>query len=210
MLRNTRLAIAFLAVVACGAARAEPYAGIGVAAFDGVGNFDRNSTGAHVFAGWQLRPWLAIEAGAIDQGGDTHYPEIPAEFSEYGWRALHLGPRVEWPLGERWHLHAGLSLAHVSIDREHALFFTVDQDTPNTITEGVSYRDASFGAFARLGLSFDLTPRQSLGLEVQRLHAGLQERCEPVQIDGATLHQCGHLGYASSDGAALSWRIRLD
>jgi len=204
------LAIAFLTVAASGAARAEAWLGIGAAAFDGAGNLDDASRGAQLIAGIGLRDWLALEAGLIDQSGDTHYPRIPSEFSEYGWRALHVGPRVQWRLAERWRVHAGLALAHVSLDREHASFETVDMDTPYTIGEGVAHRDSSFGALARLGVSYDLTPRQSLALEWQRLHAGLQERCEPVSLGDVTGYECGHLGHAATDGAALSWRMRFD
>jgi hypothetical protein len=201
--------LAVFAVAACAPAvsQAATYAGLGIAAFDGAGPVDDRSDGFEVFAGTELRPWLAIEGGVLQQDGAQRYDDVPTHFTGYDWRALYVGPRFNLALGERWQVHAGLALAHVAIERERAGVRYYDNDHVEYFDAG-AYKDASWGALATLGLAVDLTPRQQLSLDYRRLHAGLDERCE---YDGQSdMWQCGLLRHGSADGIALTWSLRFD
>lgn len=202
-------AFSIAAVFAPSVSQAEVFIGAGIAAFDAPGNRDSASKGFEFNAGLALRPWVAIEGGVLQQEGERNYGEIPVDLSEYEWRALYAGPRLSHTFGGRWHLQAGLALAHVSLERE--TFGTLFQDgfPVEYYDEGV-FRDASWGALARLGLAVDLTPRQRLSLDYRRLHAGLDQGCQFFQDDSGNGLRCELLRYRSTDGVSLAWSVQLD
>ena len=203
---SSLIAIAFVPSTSNAAA----YVGAGVGAFDSPGYFDGSSKGAELTAGLELRPWLAIEAGVLEQKGENRYDDVPAEFMEYEWRALYAGPRFSHALGERWQAHAGLALAHVGLEREEYGIFFDDAGDPVGYHEGGRRKNSSWGALARLGLAVDLTPRQRLSLDYRRLYAGLEEVCESYIDEHSNGIRCGLLRHRSMDGVSLTWSWRFD
>lgn len=206
------LCLLFAAGVATTTAHAGTWLGAGVASFGGAMGQDESSDGLEIFAGKDLRPWLAIEAGVIDQQGDYLFvinqnEVIPRHLTNYDWRAVHAGPRFNWALGDRWQVHAGIALAHVSSERSR---IGATQDAAGVVTyfNDSSYQDASWGALGTFGVSFDVTPRQRLSLDFKRLHAGLGERCEYREEFGG--FECGKLDHQSADGITLAWSHRFD
>ncbi len=193
-------------------AQAASYVGGGVAAFDGPAEFDDSADGFEFFAGFDLRPRLAIEAGVIDQGGRSdhyYYPDdFPNDLTEYRWRALHVGPRFSLPLGERFHVRAGLSLAHVSFERERAGVLLDEQGEIIGYESQGEFHGSGWGALASLGVAYDITPQQRLSLDFRRLHAPLRERCEQIGDNGP--FDCSFVEHQSTDGLSLAWSYRFD
>jgi hypothetical protein len=192
-----------------GAASAETYVGAGIASFGGATGWNDSSDGFEVFAGKEVRPWLDLEIGVIDQHGDYRVPgfeiEVPHGLTTYDWRAVHAGPRFHWQLGERWQLRAGVSLSHVSSERSR-FGVTGTSNDDLTFFRTPSYQDSSWGALGTLAVSFDFTPSQRLSLDFKRLHGGLGERCE----SRSGVYECGMLDHQSADGLSLAWSVRFD
>jgi hypothetical protein len=192
-------------------AQAATYVGGGIAAFDAAAEFDDSADGFEFFAGFDLRPKLAIEAGVIDQRGRSDYYFYPDDYSrdltEYRWRALHVGPRFVLPVGERFQVRAGVSLAHVSFERERAGPIVEGGEIVGFESQG-EYHGSGWGALASLGVAYDITPQQRLSLDFRRLHAPLRERCEQIGDSGP--FDCSFVEYQSTDGLSLAWSYRFD
>ncbi len=142
------LAVLFAGVIAAGAVQAaEPvrtapqaYAGVGVSGVDYVGAATKASP--KVFAGYQLKPQLALEGGAVDLKNG------------YG---MYIAVKPSVPLTEKLSVYGKVGVGQT---RRQAL------PAPVPTALGKKTDTGAYGAF---GLQYSITPNAAVTLEVERL-----------------------------------------
>jgi len=121
-------------------AAAQAYVGAGVSSVDYVGAATKTSP--KVFAGYQLKPQLAVEGGAVDLKNG------------YG---MYIAVKPSVPLTEKLSAYGKVGVAQV---RRPAL------PAPAPTTLG---RKTDTGAYGAFGLQYSITPNTAVTLEVERL-----------------------------------------
>jgi opacity protein-like surface antigen len=143
------LAVFFAGLSIAGVAQAfEParnvqgYAGVGASTVDYVGAATRTSP--KVFAGYQLKPQLAVEGGAIDLKNG------------YG---MYIAVKPSVPLTEKLSAYGKVGVAQT---RRQSL------PPPSPSSAGIGKRTDS-GAYGAFGLQYSITPNAAVTVEVERL-----------------------------------------
>jgi hypothetical protein len=141
------LAVFFAGILVAGAAHAfEParnvhgYAGIGASTVDYVGAATKTSP--KVFAGYQLKPQLAVEGGAVDLKNG------------YG---MYIAVKPSVPLTEKLSAYGKVGVAQ-----------TRRQSLPQPSAAGIGKKNNS-GAYGAFGLQYSITPNAAVTVEVERL-----------------------------------------
>jgi OOP family OmpA-OmpF porin len=142
------LAVLFAGCLAAGAVQAadparpapQAYAGVGVSNVDYVGAATKASP--KVFAGYQLKPQLALEGGATDLKNG------------YG---MYIAVKPSLPLSDKLSVYGKVGVAQV---RRPAL------PAPAATVLGKKTDTGAYGAF---GLQYSISPNTAVTLEVERL-----------------------------------------
>lgn len=152
------LAVFFAVLFAAGAVHAaetarslpQAYAGVGVSAVDYVGAATKASP--KVFAGYQLKPQLALEGGAVDLKNG------------YG---MYIAVKPSLPLSEKLSAYGKVGVAQT---RRPAL------PAPLPTAIGKKSETGAYGAF---GLQYSITPNAAVTLEVERLPRAKPDALKP-------------------------------
>lgn len=138
------LAVLFAGFTAAGAACAEPvrtapqaYAGVGVSGVDYVGAATRASP--KVFAGYQFKPQLAVEGGALDLKNG------------YG---MYIAVKPSLPLTDKLSVYGKLGVA---------------QTRRPALPVPAAGRKTDSGAYGAFGLQYSITPNTAITAELERL-----------------------------------------
>ncbi|QOY92392.1 porin family protein [Massilia sp. UMI-21] len=141
------VAVLLAGIVAAGTACAEPvrsapraYAGVGVSGVDYVGAATRASP--KVFAGFQLRPQLAIEGGALDFRNG------------YG---MYIAVKPSLPLSEKLSVYGKVGVAQ-----------TRRPSLPPAPSAGIGNKSKT-GAYGAFGLQYSISPNTAISVEYERL-----------------------------------------
>lgn len=142
------LAVLFAGFLAAGAvqaaepvrAAAQAYAGVGVSGVDYVGAATRASP--KVFAGYQLKPQLALEGGAVDL--------------KHGY-GMYIAVKPSVPLTDKLSAYGKVGVAQT---RRQAL--------PPPIPTALG-KKTDKGAYGAFGLQYSITPNAAVTFEVERL-----------------------------------------